>query len=299
MRGQRTFAPDDKAIWMWSGLKQDHLNSIKTALKDRFAEDFAVDPALGGLDELARIANHRCHRKYVARPVEPRLLRLLCACALSAPSKSDLQQSDIVTVNDAGIRRAIVSTIPEMPWIADAPAFLVFIANGARLPLISRARGKPFPNDHLDQFFNAVVDASIVMTTFMRAAAAVGLGFCPISAIRDHPRVVGAALKLPERAIAVAGLCLGWPATPGEITPRLSLRTTVIEDAYGPRDTIAEIDAYDRRRARRRPYRRQRNVDAWGEARFYGWSEDKARQYAEPTRGDFGRFVREKGYRLD
>jgi len=287
-------------MW-WSGLKQDHftLNSIKAALKNRFAEDFSVDPTLSGLDELERIANHRCHRHYLARPIEPSLLRLLCACALSAPSKSDLQQCDIVIVNDADIRRAIVSTIPEMPWIENAPAFLVFIANGERLPLISQARGKPFPNDHLDQFFNAVVDASIVMTTFMRAAAAVGLGFCPISAIRDQPRVVSAALKLPERAIPVAGLCLGWPAIAGEITPRLSLRTTVIEDSYGPRDTVGEIDAHDRRRAERRPYRRQRNVDDWGEARFYGWSEDKARQYAEPTRGDFGRFVREKGYRLD
>jgi nitroreductase/FMN reductase [NAD(P)H] len=72
-----------------------------------------------------------------------------------------------------------------------------------------------------------------------------------------------------------------------------------MEDTYNSRDTICEIDAYDRRRVELRPYRRQRNVDDWGEARFYGWSEDKARQYAEPTRSDFGRFVREKGFRLD
>ncbi len=32
---------------------------------------------------------------------------------------------------------------------------------------------------------------------------------------------------------------------------------------------------------------------------LYGWSEDKARQYAEPTRTDFGCFVRGKGFRLD
>ena len=63
-----------------------------------------------------------------------------------------------------------------MPWIADAPAFLVFLANGRRLPLIARLRDKPFPNDHLDLFFNAVVDSAIVLATFMRAAEAVGLG---------------------------------------------------------------------------------------------------------------------------
>ena len=61
----------------------------------------------------------------------------------------------------------------------------------------------------------------------------------------------------------------------------------------------AEIDDYDRRRAALRPYRRQRSVPRWGEASSYGWSEDKARQYADPARADFGAFVRAKGFRLD
>jgi nitroreductase len=275
------------------------LTAIKTALAERFGEEFAIDPGLSGLHELARIAGHRSHRRFLPRPIEPDLMRLLCACALSAPSKSDLQQCDIVIVGDAAVRQGIVATIPDMPWIMDAPAFLVFVANGARLPAISRLRGKPFPNDHLDQFFNGAVDAGIVLATFLRAAAAVGLGTCPISAIRDHPQTVSDLLHLPDRVIPVAGLCVGWPAQAGEITPRLSLSTTVIENGYGGRDTAGEVDAYDRRRAKLRPYRRQRRPDRWGEASFYGWSEDKARQYAEPTRTDFGAFVRGKGFCLD
>ena len=61
----------------------------------------------------------------------------------------------------------------------------------------------------------------------------------------------------------------------------------------------AQIDASDRRREQQRPYRRQRDPARWGEARVYGWSEDKARQYAEPLRADFGAFVRAKGFRLE
>ena len=181
----------------------------------------------------------------------------------------------------------------------DAPVFLVFVGNGARLPQIAKLRDKPFPNDHLDQFFNAAVDAAIVMTTFIRAAEAVGLGCCPISAIRDRPHIVSDLLRLPQRVIPVAGLCVGWPAQEGEITPRLSLATTVVENAYGESNLAGEIDAYDRRRAQLRPYRRQRDVVRWGDAPFYGWSEDKARQYADPTRTDFGGFVRGKGFCLD
>ena len=278
---------------------QTAARAVAAALKERFGEELTVDPQTPGLPALAELAGHRSHRRFLPRPVTPDLLRLLCACALSAPSKSDLQQCDIVVVSDAAIRKTIVDTIPDMPWIMDAPAFLMFVGNGARLPAMAKLRAKPFPNDHLDQFFNAAVDAAIVLATFMRAAAAVGLGTCPISAVRDHPRIVSEALRLPQRTFPVAGLCVGWPAEPGGITPRLSLSTTVVENAYGARDVAAEIDAYDRRRAALRPYRRQRQPERWGEAAFYGWSEDKARQYAEPTRTDFGAFVRGKGFCLD
>jgi nitroreductase len=277
----------------------DIVETLRTALLERFGDAFEVDPRLSGLDALAKVAGHRSHRRFAPRAIEPDLLRLLCACALSAPSKSDLQQADIVVVGDPAIRKAIVATIPDMPWIMDAPAFLVFTANGARLPALCEMHNKPFPNDHLDQFFNAAVDAGIVLATFIQAAATVGLGCCPISAIRDQPQIVSDALKLPQRVIPVAGLCVGWPAQSGEITPRLSLTTTVVENTYREHDLAGEIGAYDRRRAALRPYRRQRNVERWGEAQFYGWSEDKARQYAEPTRIDFGAFVRRKGFHLD
>jgi nitroreductase len=274
-------------------------NELKNALAERFGEALPVDPGLNGLAELAGIAGHRTHRRYLARAIPSELLRLICACALSAPSKSDLQQSDIVVIGDAAIRKTIAAAIPDMPWIEAAPAFLVFVANGRRLPLIAGMRGKPFPNDHLDLFFNAVADCAIVLATFIRSAAAVGLGCCPISAIRDHAAMVSDLLQLPERVIPVAGLCVGWPAEDGHVTPRLGLATTVHRDRYDEGGLAEKIDAYDRRRAASRPYARQRHPERWGKAAAYGWSEDKARQYAEPLRADFGAFVRAKGFRLD
>ena len=53
------------------------------------------------------------------------------------------------------------------------------------------------------------------------------------------------------------------------------------------KDIAAKIDSYDRRRAALQPYKKQRGAKRFGEAPFYGWSEDKARQYAEPQRVDF------------
>jgi len=273
--------------------------SIRQALVERFGESISVDANLPGLDELARIAGHRTQRRYSDRAVEPSLLRLLCACALSAPSKSDLQQCDIIIVGDDATRRSIGKLIPDMPWIVAAPIFLVFLANGRRLKRIAELRGKPFPNDHLDQFFNAAVDAGIVLATFIRAAEAVGLGCCPISVIRDHAARVSDMLELPDRVIPVSGLCVGWPAEAGHISPRLSLDTTLHLDRYDEGDLGARIDGYDRRRAAVHKYARQRAPETWGNADFYGWSEDKARQYGVPQRADFGAFVRAKGFCLD
>src|SRR6185295_14005402 len=115
-----------------------------------------------------------------------------------------------------------------------------------------------------------------------RAAQAAGLGCCPISAIRDHAAMVSELLALPDKVVPVAGLCLGWPAEQRDITARLGLDTTVHHDRYGESDLAGKIDAYDRRREAQRPFARQRDPERWGQALSYGWSEDKARQYAEP-----------------
>ncbi|MFN3655886.1 MAG: nitroreductase family protein [Pseudolabrys sp.] len=277
----------------------DAAQSLRSALAERFGESFDVADGLAGLDDLARIAAHRVQRRYLPRDVEAGLLRLLCACALSAPSKSDLQQGDILIIRDKAKRQAIADLLPDMPWLIEAPVFLVFLANGRRLPQIAELRGKPFPNDHLDLFFNATVDAAIVLANFLRATEAAGLGCCPISMIRDHAATVSAMLELPDKVVPVAGMTLGWPAEEGGITPRLPLSVTVHEERFDETGLVQALDGYDRRRAVTRPFRRQRDVERFGRAEFYGWSEDKARQYASPARADFGAFVRAKGFRLE
>jgi nitroreductase len=277
----------------------DTVAAIRTAIAERFGERIAVDPALSGLDALATITAHRTHRRYQDRPVATELVRLICATALSAPSKSDLQQCDILIVRDTAKRKVFADLLPDSPWVREAPAFLVFLANGRRIVRTAEMRGKPFPNDHLDLFFNAVADAAIVLATFVCAAEAVGLGCCPISVIRDHAAKVGALLELPDHVIPLAGMCVGWPVETGSITPRLPLDVTLHQDRFDDTDLARQIDAYDRRRAELTPYARQRGAQQWGEAPFYGWSEDKARQYSVSLRADFGAFVRTKGFNLD
>ena len=118
--------------------------AITDALQPRFGETLPVDENLAGLDALARIASRKVHRRYLDKPVDPALLRLLCACALSAPSKSDLQQADIVIL-DKPEQTIIADLIPDQPFIRTAPAFLVFLASGRRLPEICQDARQAVP----------------------------------------------------------------------------------------------------------------------------------------------------------
>jgi nitroreductase len=275
------------------------LEKLKEILKARFGTAPALQESPKGVEVLAEMANRRVIRRYTDRPVDPALLETLCAVALSAPSKSDLQQADIVIVADKGQREKLEALLPDNPWVKAAPVFLVFCGNNRRHRLLFDWRGRPFVNDHLDPFFNAAVDAGIVLATFIAAADRVGLGSCPISAIRNHARQVSDILSLPDHVFPVAALGAGWPSFPGVMSPRLGLDVSIHRDRYdegGLRDKIA---AYDKRRETVQPYKTQRYVEKFGESPEYGWSEDKARQYSVPERADFGAFVRAKGFRLD
>ena len=258
----------------------------------------APEPSAGG-DTLAYLAGRRSCRDYRDRAVDPALVETLAAAAFCAPTKSDLQQRDLVIVRDPGLRAEIDALFPNDPWIPAAPAFLVFCGNNRRQRQLHEWRGRAFVNDHLDAFFNAAVDAAILLATFVIAAERAGLGCCPISAVRNHAARVSELLGLPDHVFPVTGLTLGWPAEAGEISLRLPLEVTLHEDRFDEAGLREAVAAYDTRRANAQPYAKQRGVGDYGTTEPYTWSEDKARQYNKPERADFGAFIRAKGFRLD
>src|SRR5438309_10175228 len=98
---------------------------IARATAERFGVELKTATNQQGADALARMLEHRSHRRYTDRAVTPELLRLLFACAFSAPSKSDLQQADIVHVADPAKRTAIADLVSDNPWVRTAPVFLI------------------------------------------------------------------------------------------------------------------------------------------------------------------------------
>jgi len=271
---------------------------LKSLLIDRFGLDLELAYPEPVPPLIAQILQRRTHRSYAARPVTDELIDLLAAVALSASAKSDFQQATVIKLRDPGKREAIARHFPAMPWIGSSPAFLVFCGDARRLERIGTMRTHPQRNGDLETFLNASVDAALAMQTFILAAEAVGLGCCPISVIRNQMETVARELALPDGVFPVAGLCVGYPAGAGHISMRLPPAVTVHTDGYDDSNLEQEIDAYDRRRAGRHatPREQQRNPKKFGYADFYGWSEDKARQAAEPEGASFAAYVRAHGF---
>ena len=280
------------------------MSDARTPLVDRFGPD-AVDVEFGddGPSVLNHLAARGSVRKFRPDAVPYPTLRRLCALALCAPTKSDLQQRDIIIVDAPPLKSQISALLTEGPlgqkWIAELPSLLIFCGNNRRQRRIHALRDRPFVNDHLDAFFNAAVDAGIALSAFVIAAEAEGLGVCPISAVRNHSATLSQILKLPDHVFPVAGLAVGYPAETPDISMRLPLSVTVHRNAYQEDGLDEAIAAYDQRREEAQPYAAQRNVKKFGLAETYGWSEDKARQYAQPERADFGAYVRRIGFKLD
>jgi nitroreductase/FMN reductase [NAD(P)H] len=273
----------------------------RNVLQLRFGAELALAPDAPELHR--QLATRGVQRSFSPDPVPYDLLHRLCALALCSPTKSDLQQRDIVIVDDATLKEQILGPLSEgaigQPWLKNVPALLIFCGNNRRQRLWHEWRGIPFANDHLDAFFNASVDAGIALSAFVLAAEAQGLGTCPISVIRNRAAAVSELLRLPQHVFPVAGLAVGWPVAAPKQSMRLPLDVTVHRNGYREDGLREAVEDYDRRRQAAQPYREQRYLDQFGRSAAYGWSEDKARQYAVPERADFGAYVRARGFKLD
>jgi len=107
--------------------------SYEAEWRARFGEETEPNPDLPDLPWLRQVLMRRTHRRYAERPVPEPLLRLLLRTAFSASSKSDFQQATVIWVRDRGSRDRFAALVPDMPWVGNAPEFLVFCGDAHRL----------------------------------------------------------------------------------------------------------------------------------------------------------------------
>lgn len=182
---------------------------------------------------IRHLLDHRSVRGFRADPLPPGTLELIVAAAQSASTSSNKQFWSVVAVEDAARKQRLAQLAAGQMWAAEAPLFLAWIADLARIDGIGRSRGVELEGlDYLESFLVACVDASLAAQNAAVAAEALGLGVVFIGALRDQPIEVARELNLPPKCFALFGMCVGHAAAPAGVKPRLPQQAVLHREQY-------------------------------------------------------------------
>ena len=116
-------------------MARDPSSRLQKYLADRYSDPPEVSPN-EHTEALALMASRGSCRAFQEKPVPSDLLQVLCATALAAPTKSDLQQRDIILLHAPEIRAQLTQLVAGQAWVAGAPMIAVFCGNNRRQRLV-------------------------------------------------------------------------------------------------------------------------------------------------------------------
>lgn len=222
-----------------------------TALSQRYWDPSAVSPAEWNAT-LDVLLSHRSVRRYQAREVSDETLSTLVAAAQSASTSSNLQVWSVVAVRDGERKRRLAALAGNQRHVAEAPLFLVWLADFARLRQLAAEHEAPLEGqDYLEAGVLGCVDAALAAQNALVAAESLGLGGVYIGGIRNQPEGVAEELALPPGVMAVFGMCLGYPeagdTAAARVKPRLPQSVVLHHESYALAPQREDVALYERR----------------------------------------------------
>jgi FMN reductase (NADPH) len=248
---------------------------------------------------LELIHAHGSARDYKSDPVPDALIETIVSAAQRASTSSNLQAYSVIAVTDAGKREQLAKLCGNQMFIAQAPVFLAWCADLARLDRVCELRGYAQVVDYTENFLISAIDVAIAAQNAALAAESLGLGMCYIGSIRNNPRDIIALLELPRLVFPIVGMTIGFPARAPNLRPRLPLNALLHREKYNVNQDDA-LRAYDRAMAATGIYT-QRQVPVPGKPdniEEYGWLEHTARRVSQATRKNLRAILEEQGFAL-
>ncbi len=206
-------------------------------------------PILGQLTPLIEgLLAHRSVRAFLPEALPEATLETLVAAAQSAATSSNLQLWSVVAVRDPARKAALAALASRQAFIREAPLFLVWLVDLARLTAVAAKAGQTISGpDYTEAFLTGVVDASLAAQNATVAAESLGLGAVYVGAIRNHIDQVAELLRLPSRVMPLFGMAIGLPdpAYPTAIKPRLPQSAVLHHEMYDAGPSAAATASYD------------------------------------------------------
>ena len=243
---------------------------------------------------------HGSVRNYKPDPIPDSILEAIVAAAQRTSTSSNMQCYSVVAVTDASKREQLMKACGNQSFIAQAPLFLAWCADLARLDHACEMRGYTQVTQYTENFLIAAIDAAIAAQTAALAAESMGLGICYVGSIRNNPREVIQLLGLPRLVFPVVGMTIGYPERAPRVRPRLPMQAVLHRECYNSNQDEA-LHQYDHEMAETGIYT-QRQVPVPGkpaEMQEYGWLEHTARRVSQATRKSLRQVLNEQGFGLE
>ncbi|WP_083900863.1 NADPH-dependent oxidoreductase [Azospirillum sp. B4] len=233
-------------------IRKERPHPAAELLARRYGAASPLDAEALGPDQwneiLTALLSHRSVRAYRPDPLPEGTLETLVAAAQSAATSSNLQAWSVVAVTDPDRKARFAAWAQNQAHIAQAPLFLVWLADLSRLDALATATvGEAAGLDYLETLIVAVTDATLAAQNAVVAAESLGLGTVYIGAIRNETEAVARELNLPPKVLPLFGLCVGYadPARPAAVKPRLPQSVVLHHERYDATGAGAAIAAYD------------------------------------------------------
>jgi FMN reductase (NADPH) len=249
---------------------------------------------------LELIQRHGSVRSYRPDPIPVETIQAVVAAAQRTSTSSNMQAYSLVAVTNAAKRARLAELCGNQEHIAQAPVFLAWCADLARLDRACALRGYTQVTDYVENFLVAAVDAVIAAQSAALAAESLGLGICYIGSIRNNTQAVIDLLGLPRLVFPVTGMTVGWPAAEPLLRPRLPLRSVLHWESYARAGQDEALAEYDQTMAATGIYG-GRQVPTPGKPDVmedYGWTEHTARRVAQAVRTDLREVLEKQGFAL-
>ncbi len=193
------------------------------------------------------ILNHRSIRSYSDQEVNKEQLDIILECAQAAPSSINGQQMSVIVIKDKDTKVKISELAGGQPWIAQAPVFLLFVADFYRAKLAADKAGEELViAGNMEGTLVGSIDVGLAMGNTIAAAESLGLGTVCIGGIRKSPQEMIDLLGLPDYVYPMVGLVIGHinEESKPDKKPRFPKEAVLHEEKYNT--NIQEvINAYD------------------------------------------------------
>jgi len=168
--------------------------------------------------QVEALLSHKSIRTFLPEALPDGAIETMVAAAQSASNSSALNQWSLVAVTDPALKQQISDTVARsvpvdrIPWIEEAPALLLWVADLSRGARITQDAGKEaVVLDYLDSFLMASIDAALAAQNAAVAAESMDLGIVYLGVMRNIAKQLAAIINLPEYSFVTFGMAVGLP----------------------------------------------------------------------------------------